>query len=71
MNSLLLIIIGLLLAILLGFAMIVSWIRERQDISDTILRSIQEDLMQRENKLLMIALRLERESMLKGHRHES
>jgi hypothetical protein len=70
MSQLLLIIIGLLCAVLFSFAALVYWIRGVQENTDTILASIREDLEQRENRLAIIALRMERELNMRGARRE-
>lgn len=60
MKLLLLIIIGMLGAILLSLVALFYWIRGVQERTDLILSSIQAELATRENRILMIAQRLER-----------
>lgn len=60
MKLLLLIIIGLLLGIAISIAMIAHWLRDVQEKHDIMLASVQSELVTRENRLLIIAQRLER-----------
>lgn len=60
MHGLLLILIGIQLGVLLGLVVMVFWLRGVQEKTDIMLAAIHADLIHRENRLLMIATRLER-----------